>query len=243
MDEIRLSAIIGMATFNCSSDPTPPIPPAVIAASLPITWQATCITDSHITGFTLPGMIDEPGWVAGSDSSNRPQRGPDPSQRMSLAIFERLTAMVFSSPEASTTQSRVAWASKWLSASWNLMPVFRASFWATIQPNFGFPYIGNANFGVEVSNARPFSAGVYLLSLGTTPGFPIFGGVVYVDLFTLFATVPLGTSAVGSSVLPLALPLNPSWVGFNFSTQGLIIDPAAPQSLAMSPALDITICR
>ena len=36
---------------------------------------------------------------------------------MSLAIFERLTAMVRSSPDASTTQSRVAWASKWFAAS------------------------------------------------------------------------------------------------------------------------------
>ncbi len=42
---------------------------------------------------------------------------------MSLAIFDSDTAMVLSSPEASTTQSRVAWASKWLDASTNLTPV------------------------------------------------------------------------------------------------------------------------
>ena len=30
------------------------------------------VADSQITGFTLPGMIDEPGWVAGSRSSESP---------------------------------------------------------------------------------------------------------------------------------------------------------------------------
>ena len=40
-------------------------------------------------GLTLPGMIDEPGSLAGSTSSRRPVRGPDPSQRMSLANLEQ----------------------------------------------------------------------------------------------------------------------------------------------------------
>ncbi len=68
--------------------------------------------DSHITGLTLPGMMEDPGWVAGSDNSNNPQRGPEPSQRISLAIFDMLTAIVFNSPDAATMQSLVAWASK-----------------------------------------------------------------------------------------------------------------------------------
>ena len=110
-------AIIGIATLSWSRDPTPPKPPRVMAASCPATWQATCTTLSQITGLTLPGMMEDPGWVAGRTSSPRPQRGPDPSQRMSFAILERLTAMVLSSPDASTTQSRVAWASKWFRAS------------------------------------------------------------------------------------------------------------------------------
>ena len=33
-------------------------------------------TTSGITGFTLPGMIDEPGWSAGRGSSASPARGP-----------------------------------------------------------------------------------------------------------------------------------------------------------------------
>ena len=36
---------------------------------------------------TLPGMIELPGSFSGSFSSPRPHRGPEPSKRMSLAIF------------------------------------------------------------------------------------------------------------------------------------------------------------
>ena len=83
----------------------------VTTVSLPRTRQATCITDSQMTGFTLPGMIEEPGWVAGSVSSKMLQRGPEPSRRMSLAILVSETAMVLSSPWASTKESLAAWAS------------------------------------------------------------------------------------------------------------------------------------
>ena len=137
IDSTRRSASTGIATFSSSSEPTPPRPPIVTAASLPTTWHATIITLSQITGLTLPGMIDEPGCVAGSDSSNRPQRGPEPSQRMSLAILVRLTAIVLSRACASTTQSRVDCASKWFGASANFTPVAFESFAHTVLPNFG----------------------------------------------------------------------------------------------------------
>ena len=47
---------------------------------------------SHWVGLTLPGMIEEPGSLAGRISSPIPQRGPEASQRMSLAIFISGTA-------------------------------------------------------------------------------------------------------------------------------------------------------
>ena len=47
-------------------------------------------------------MMLLPGCVAGMEISPIPQRGPLASQRMSLAIFVRLIAIVFSSPLAST---------------------------------------------------------------------------------------------------------------------------------------------
>lgn len=50
------------------------------------------MTSSHWGGLTLPGMIEEPGSFSGSISSPNPQRGPEASQRMSLAIFIRAQA-------------------------------------------------------------------------------------------------------------------------------------------------------
>jgi hypothetical protein len=48
---------------------------------------------SHCVGLTLPGMMLLPGSFSGSCSSPRPQRGPLPRKRMSLATFIRDTAI------------------------------------------------------------------------------------------------------------------------------------------------------
>ena len=42
-----------------------------------------------MTGFTLPGMIDEPGWRSGILISASPARGPEPISRRSLQILTR----------------------------------------------------------------------------------------------------------------------------------------------------------
>ena len=117
-------AMTGMPTF--SSNWLSCAPAHVTVASLPITRAQTCITDSHITGFTLPGMIELPGCVSGSRISPMPQRGPLPSQRRSLAIFVSDTAMVLRWPLASTSPSLQLCASKWLRASRNSLPVSRS---------------------------------------------------------------------------------------------------------------------
>ena len=80
----------------------------VTVASLPMTRAQTCITLSQMTGFTLPGMIELPGCVSGSRISPMPQRGPLPSQRMSLAILKSETAIVLSWPLAWTSPSFAA---------------------------------------------------------------------------------------------------------------------------------------
>ncbi|CKQ15644.1 Uncharacterised protein [Mycobacterium tuberculosis] len=79
-----------------------------MAASFPITCAATCVTASGRTGFTFPGMIELPGCRSGSWISARPVNGPDPIQRMSLAILVSDTAIVRSAPDASTSPSRAA---------------------------------------------------------------------------------------------------------------------------------------
>ena len=55
------AAITGSKTFSCSCPASAAI---VIVRSLPMTRKQTMFTTSGITGFTLPGMIDEPGCFA-----------------------------------------------------------------------------------------------------------------------------------------------------------------------------------
>lgn len=71
----------------------------------------------------MPGMIDEPGSFSGNESSPRPQRGPEPRKRMSLAIFINETARVLRLPDKWTRASLVARASNLLSAVLNSYPV------------------------------------------------------------------------------------------------------------------------
>ena len=60
--------------------------------SQPTTWKHTWLTISGTDGFTLPGMIDDPGCTAGSEISDIPARGPMLSNRRSLAILPTSTA-------------------------------------------------------------------------------------------------------------------------------------------------------
>src|SRR5207248_19925 len=102
-------AMTGIMTFRSR---LPFMPATAIVASWPITRAATWLTASGITGFTLPGMILEPGCVAGSSISLSPVRLPDASSRRSLATFMSPTASVRSAPEVSTAASRFCIASK-----------------------------------------------------------------------------------------------------------------------------------
>ena len=71
------------------------------------------VTASHWVGLTLPGMMELPGSLAGMSISARPQRGPEASQRTSLAIFMRLAARALSAPWAKVTASLLV-------SAWNL---------------------------------------------------------------------------------------------------------------------------
>src|SRR5437763_1496112 len=76
-----------------------------------------------MTGLTLPGMIELPFWSSGSLISASPARGPEPKRRRSFAIFVSETATVFSAPEASTSESRAAWASNGSAGAETTSPV------------------------------------------------------------------------------------------------------------------------
>src|SRR5207253_8558481 len=75
------------------------------ATSFAITCTQTIVSASDCVGFTLPGMIDEPGSFSGIVSSPRPHRGPLASQRTSLAIFMSDAANVLRAPLANTISS------------------------------------------------------------------------------------------------------------------------------------------
>ena len=78
---------------------------------------------SLITGFTLPGMIEEPGCTAGSFSSPSPQRGPEPRKRTSLAIFVSAPLAAPIAPAKKTHASRPASCSQRLRARRSGRPV------------------------------------------------------------------------------------------------------------------------
>ena len=98
------------------------------ATSLPITCAASMVTASDCVGLTLPGMIELPGSFSGMVISPMPQRGPDASQRTSLAILLSDAASVLSAPCAFTSASWLASASNLLGAVTKGRPVSSASF-------------------------------------------------------------------------------------------------------------------
>ena len=80
-----------------------------------------------MTGLTLPGMIEEPFWSSGSNSSPIPARGPEPIIARSLAILVSDTAITFSAPDSSTSASRLPWASNGSSGARISSPVVSVS--------------------------------------------------------------------------------------------------------------------
>ena len=102
MDSSRASAMTGIITL---SSKLPRWPPMVTVVAFPMTRAHTIMSASHMTGFTLPGMIELPGCTAGSWISAIPDVGPLASQRMSSAIFMRLAATVLSAPASETHAS------------------------------------------------------------------------------------------------------------------------------------------
>ena len=101
----KLWIITGLKTLSSKLPCEPAMP---TAASLPSTCTQTIVMASLWVGFTFPGMIDDPGSFSGRISSPRPPRGPDASQRMSLAIFISDTASVRTAPLANTSASCAA---------------------------------------------------------------------------------------------------------------------------------------
>jgi hypothetical protein len=95
----RLKAIMGSIALSWS---WPASAANETVTSLPITAKATWLTTSGMMGLTLPGMMVDPGAMAGRWISLKPQRGPDESSRRSLHTFDNLTATRFRTPDSWT---------------------------------------------------------------------------------------------------------------------------------------------
>ena len=140
-----------------------PVCPKATVASLPTTLATTIVRLSTMTGFTLPGMMLEPGCVSGRASSPIPARGPIPINRTSEAIFHRLSAIVRMAPWAAMAASSVAWAWKWFPLSRTVSPVrpdSRAhvrkaySGWALIPVPTAVPPSGTSSSSAWAARAR-----------------------------------------------------------------------------------------
>src|SRR6185503_13381444 len=84
------------------------------------------VSASHWVGLIFPGMIDDPGSLAGIRSSAKPARGPHAYQRTSLAIFMSAPARVRSAALTSTIASCADGAANLLGSDTKGLPVSSA---------------------------------------------------------------------------------------------------------------------
>ncbi|MFO1054646.1 MAG: hypothetical protein U1F36_20680 [Planctomycetota bacterium] len=118
-----------------------------------------------------------------------------------------------------------------------------------LLPVGGFPRMGNDRFGLVVANGRGGAAAALLIATAASPGVPLLGGTLWVDPATLLVSVPLqlsgpsGWAGAGAAGLPLAIPEGALLAGVHLVGQALVLDPGAPQGVAMSPGLDVELCR
>ena len=92
-------------------------------------------------------MIEQPGSFSGRINSPMPARGPEASQRMSLAIFISAAPSVLSAPEANTKSSCEASAVNLFGCERNGRPVSSANFLAARVGEFGMRVEAGADGG------------------------------------------------------------------------------------------------
>jgi hypothetical protein len=109
------------------SSKLPWAPAAATIESSPRTCRQTMTIASCWVGLTFPGMIELPGSFSGSTSSCSPARGPEASQRMSLAAFIWATATPRRPALTATMASNDPWAAYLLRAVRSGSPVSCAS--------------------------------------------------------------------------------------------------------------------
>ena len=172
-----------------------------------MTCTAIMVSASHCVGFTLPGIIDEPGSFSGINSSPKPHRGPEADQRTSFAILNNDAASVFSDPESCTIASCAESASNLLGAVRNGKPDSSAILAATLSayPSGVFKPVPTAvppNANSNICTIEPFTRCKPLSSCATYPenSWPTVTGVASIKWVRPILTTSLKASAFSAKV-------------------------------------------
>ncbi|MEM7205754.1 MAG: sialidase family protein [Planctomycetota bacterium] len=109
----------------------------------------------------------------------------------------------------------------------------------------GLPLTG-ASFALDVTAARGNAPAVFAVGIGPSSqaAAPFAGGTLFVEPAIALPVVLGGAAGVagagtGQRVFPV--PDRPSLRGINLNAQGVVVDPGAPQGLALTEALEIWI--
>jgi hypothetical protein len=108
----------------------------------------------------------------------------------------------------------------------------------------GDPSIGNNAFGLFMTAGLGGAPSAMLF--GAQEAFlPFAGGHLYlIPLISLPVSLggPAGTPGAGFATVPFPIPASPGIIGAALPIQSVVVDPAAPLSLALTNGLRVTIC-
>ncbi len=114
----------------------------------------------------------------------------------------------------------------------------------------GFPFLGNAAFGYVAAGGRGGGAAALVLSTAAlSSGLPLLGGTLWIDPTRLVASFPQllsgppGVGGIGAAGWSLPLPVARNGTALTLASQVIVLDPAAPGGVAMSPAVVAQPCR
>ncbi len=108
------------------------------------------------------------------------------------------------------------------------------------------PVLGEGRFAVAVDGVSPGSFTLLMWDVALLPGGPDPGNLGFALATTAnFAVFPVGPAraqaGTGAAKVQLAIPGDPGMTDVRLYAQWLVVEPAAPQGLALSNALEITL--
>lgn len=121
-----------------------------------------------------------------------------------------------------------------------------------IEPELGmrtFPTLGNANWRFAITDGLSGAPAVLALGFVPAPGIPFAGGLLWLDPTRIVASPflvlggPPGIPGGGSVDVPLPIPPQVQFLGPALLAQALVLDPAAPATIAMSRGFRVVISR